>query len=72
MSVAFALCLDFVLFFAINSKCKNILSSMTVLKTGYMLDLVITSVLKILATSNIIPLKNIIISFKMGHSKFKF
>lgn len=45
---------------------------MTVLKTGYMLDLVITSVLKISATNNIIPLKNIIISFKRGHSKFKF
>ena len=45
---------------------------MTVLKTGYMRDLVITSVLKISATNNIIPLKNIIISFKRGHSKFKF
>lgn len=30
---------------------------MTVLKTGYMLDLVITSVLKISATNKIIPLR---------------
>ena len=41
----------------IISKCKNIFSSMTVLKTGYMLDLVITSVLKISATNKIIPLR---------------